>query len=76
MYGMFDMKSYLSMTAAERKKELAAQMALYEIERGMGYKLDMSRGKPDAIQLNLSMDMLQQNPYDLIYTRKGTDVRN
>ena len=35
------MKSYLSMTAAERKKELAAQMALYEIERGMGYKLTL-----------------------------------
>ena len=36
----------------------------------------MSRGKPDATQLNLSMDMLQLNPYDLIYSRKGTDVRN
>jgi len=70
------MKSYLSMTSAERKAELAAQKTLYEKERSVGYKLDMSRGKPDAMQLNLSMDMLQQNPYDLIYSRIGTDVRN
>ena len=70
------MKSYLSMTAEERKAELAEQQKLYEKERSVGYHLDMSRGKPDAMQLNLSMDMLQQNPYDLIYSRKGTDVRN
>ncbi len=36
----------------------------------------MSRGKPDPTQLNLSMRMLEQNPYELIYSRKGTDVRN
>ena len=70
------MKSYLEMTAAERREELAAQQALYEQERGAGLNLDMSRGKPDATQLNLSMDMFEQNPYDLIYSRKGTDVRN
>lgn len=70
------MKSYLKMTASERKKELATLRELYDKEVKAGHKLDMSRGKPDPAQLNLSMDMLQQNPYDLIYTRKGTDVRN
>ena len=70
------MKSYLEMSAEERREELAAQQALYEQEKRAGLNLDMSRGKPDATQLNLSMDMLEQNPYDLIYTRKGTDVRN
>ena len=70
------MKSYLDMTAAERRAELAEQWKKYEKAKAAGYHLDMSRGKPDATQLNLSMDMLQQNPYDLIYTRKGTDVRN
>lgn len=70
------MKSYLKMTKQEMKTELASLMELYRKEQQAGYKLDMSRGKPDPIQLNLSMDMLQQNPYDLIYTRKGTDVRN
>ena len=76
MFGMNLMKSYFEMSAAERKAELAAQKKLYEKELTAGHKLDMSRGKPDAMQLNLSMDMLQQNPYDLIYSRKGTDVRN
>ncbi len=70
------MKSYLEMTAEERRAALAAEMEAYEQERRLGLDLDMSRGKPDATQLNLSMDMLQQNPYDLIYSRKGTDVRN
>ena len=70
------MKSYLEMTAGERKSELAAQKKLYEQAKAVGYRLDMSRGKPDATQLNLSMDILAQNPYSLIYTRKGTDVRN
>ncbi len=70
------MTSYLEMSAAERREELETQRALYEKEKAAGLNLDMSRGKPDATQLNLSMDMLQLNPYDLIYSRKGTDVRN
>ena len=70
------MKNYLVMSKKEMTAELQALMAEYEAEKTKGHKLDMSRGKPDPTQLNLSMDMLQQNPYDLIYTRKGTDVRN
>ena len=70
------MKAYQEMTTNELRTELNAQKKLYEAEKARGYNLDMSRGKPDATQLNLSMDMLQQNPYDLIYSRKGTDVRN
>ena len=70
------MKNYLEMNKHERRKALEEQQKLYEEQKAAGLHLDMSRGKPDATQLNLSMDMLQQNPYDLIYTRKGTDVRN
>ena len=70
------MKTFLEMTNDQRREKLAQQQKLYEIQRSAGLDLDMSRGKPDAHQLNLSMDMLAQNPYDLIYTRKGTDVRN
>ena len=70
------MMTFLEMTNDQRREKLAQQQKLYEIQRSAGLDLDMSRGKPDANQLNLSMDMLQQNPYDLIYTRKGTDVRN
>ena len=70
------MKSYTEMSKSELKAELADVMAEIEAEKKKGYSLDMSRGKPDPTQLNLSMRMLEQNPYDLIYTRKGTDVRN
>ena len=70
------MKSYLSMTKEELTAELAEVKKQFKIEKSKGYSLDMSRGKPDSTQLNLSMGMLEHNPYDLIYTRKGTDVRN
>ena len=70
------MNSYLKMNRSQLQTELAAQKQLYAREQAAGHKLDMTRGKPDATQLNLSMAMLQQNPYDLIYSRKGTDVRN
>jgi aspartate/methionine/tyrosine aminotransferase len=70
------MKSYLKMTESEMREELSSLMEQYRAEQQKGYNLDMSRGKPDPTQLNLSMGMLQQNPYDLIYSRKGTDVRN
>ena len=70
------MKNYLNMTESQLRTELASVMEKYEKESQLGHHLDMSRGKPDPIQLNLSMGMLEQNPYDLIYTRRGTDVRN
>ena len=70
------MTAFCEMSEEQRRAALEEQLKLYEAEKAVGLKLDMSRGKPDATQLNLSMDMLQQNPYDLIYTRKGTDVRN
>ena len=70
------MNSYLSLSPEQRRAELETLRAEYEKVKACGLKLDMSRGKPDPTQLNLSMDMLSQNPYDLIYTRKGTDVRN
>ena len=70
------MNSYLNMTKEQLQAEIDTLMPEYEKVKGCGLKLDMSRGKPDPTQLNLSMDMLAQNPYDLIYSRKGTDVRN
>lgn len=70
------MKSYLKLSRDELQAELENALEQYEEEKKKGYNLDMSRGKPDPTQLNLSMRMLEQNPYDLIYSRKGTDVRN
>ena len=70
------MKSYLDMTKAELQAELASENAAYETLAAKGLKLDMSRGKPNPVQLDLSMSMLALDPAELITTKKGTDVRN
>ena len=70
------MNKYQSMSRDEMRAELSALMEKYETVRRRGLKLDMSRGKPDSTQLDLSMDMLRQDPDDLIHSRKGTDMRN
>jgi len=70
------MRDYTKFTKDELREELDTVMEEYRRQKERGFQLDMSRGKPDPTQLNLSMGMLQQNPYDLIYSRKGTDVRN
>ena len=70
------MKAYTSLSREEMQRELEQLMAQYESEKSKGYKLDMSRGKPESAQLDLSMDMLSQDPAELIHSRKGTDVRN
>jgi len=70
------MKSYLEMTKEELRRELAEVTEEYEDLKKVGRSLDMSRGKPNSVQLDLSMDLLGQSPTELIITRKGTDVRN
>ena len=70
------MKSYLDMSAPELAAELAAVRAAYERLKAVPRKLDMSRGKPNGAQLDLSMDLLRQDPAGLTASRKGTDTRN
>ncbi len=52
------MRSYLEMTKEEllqEKQQLEAEYKKYQMR---GLKLDMSRGKPSAEQLDLSMEMM------------------
>ncbi|MGI5895303.1 MAG: aminotransferase class I/II-fold pyridoxal phosphate-dependent enzyme [Candidatus Merdivicinus sp.] len=71
------MAEYSTLSAAELadlKNEL--QNAYRQIQ-SLGLKLDMSRGKPSAEQLNLSMGMLDVlTSADILETESGTDVRN
>ena len=71
------MKSYKEMSAEELvqlKKELESQ---FEDAKGKGLKLDMSRGKPSAAQLDLSMEMLDTvNSESILKAENGTDCRN
>lgn len=71
------MKAYAEMTKEELaalKKDLAAQ---YKAMQAKNLKLDMSRGKPSAEQLDLSMGMMDvlSSNHDLI-CEDGTDCRN
>ena len=70
------MKSYQELTRDEQNVELTALRAEYADIQSRDRKLDMSRGKPNPAQLDFSMAMLAQSPFELISTRKGTDVRN
>ncbi len=70
------MKSYLDMTKEELAAEYAAVSREYKDLKSIKRSLDMSRGKPNPVQLDLSMGLLGQDPSALIVTRKGTDVRN
>ena len=70
------MKSYLKMDSMQLRQEYAAVLNEYNELKALGKKLDMSRGKPNSVQLDMSMGILGQQPTELIITRKGTDVRN
>ncbi len=70
------MKEYTSLSKDAMREELKAARAEYAALKAKDQKLDMSRGKPNPAQLDLSMDMLALEPTELVVTRKGTDVRN
>lgn len=70
------MKSYLEMTSDERADELSAQRSLYNDLCGKKLKLDMSRGKPDGEQLDLSEEMLTVLDSAEKCRHEGSDCRN
>ena len=71
------MKAYKEMSREELlalKEELAHQ---YEDVKAKGLKLDMSRGKPAASQLDMEMDFLDVlNAASDVKTEAGADCRN
>lgn len=71
------MKSYQEMS---REELLALKTQLekeFEDAKGKGLKLDMSRGKPAAVQLDMSMGLLDALDSESdMKSREGTDVRN
>ena len=67
------MKSYQAMSKEELQVLHTELQKAYEDVKGKGLKLDMSRGKPGAEQLDLSMELL--NNIDA-KTAAGVDARN
>ena len=61
-------------SAEELKSLLDKLMAEYEKCKALNLKLDMSRGKPSPIQLNINNDLLGE--IDSYITENGADTRN
>ena len=70
------MKKYTEMTPQERQAEYAAVQAKFEQLKGMGLSLNMARGKPGKVQLDLVTPIfgLLTKPEDFV--SDGIDVRN
>lgn len=71
------MKSYQEMTREELLQEKAQLEAAYAKIKDLGLSLDMSRGKPSAEQLDLSMGLLDAvDSKTDVRSENGTDLRN
>lgn len=67
---------YTDMTKEELLKERASVSKKYEELKAKGLKLDMSRGKPNTEQLDLSIDMIRAFTGDDLVGEEGVDCRN
>lgn len=71
------MKSYQKMSKEELLQEKAVLEQAYKKFADSGLKLDMSRGKPSADQLDLSMGMMDVlDSKTVLAALDGTDLRN
>ena len=71
------MISYQEMSKEELLQEKTALEAEYAKIKEMGLSLDMSRGKPAAEQLDLSMGILDTvDAKSVVKSENGTDLRN
>ncbi len=73
-------REVIEMKVTEMKREELLQLeselqAKYEEYKAKGLKLDMSRGKPSSLQLNINNEMLAM-PLDSYILENGLDVRN
>lgn len=70
------MSQFSEMSPAERTARLVALRERYEGLRSAGLKLDMTRGKPSASQLDLSAELLSISLSEDFRAADGTDCRN
>ena len=71
------MPTYNEMSREELQQEKSELEARFEEVKAKGLKLDMSRGKPSAAQLDLSMEMMDVlNSSSNLKCEEGIDCRN
>ncbi len=71
------MKKYFSLTHAELESELERVQKKYDEYKAMGLSLDLSRGKPNSDQLDISLPLLSEaRPREKCFSENGVDCRN
>ncbi len=69
--------SYTNLTCAERKELLSALMNEYNEYLSKGLSLDLSRGKPNSSQLDISIGLMSVDmSRDNCFSASGLDCRN
>ena len=71
------MKKYAEFSKAELKNEYEKLLEKYNEYKSMGLKLDLSRGKPNSDQLDISLPLLSEaRPREKCFSINGVDCRN
>lgn len=70
------MKRFNELSPHERRKVYSELSASYEEYKAKGLSLDLSRGKPNGTQLDISNGLLTVDLTDSYKTRDGFDCRN
>ena len=70
------MKSYKQLTLSERKSLYESLLTTYEEYKEKGLSLDLSRGKPNSSQLDISNGILSVDLTDCHTSAAGLDCRN
>ena len=71
------MKQYKDLSPKELQNEYSSVLASYEKYKEMGLKLDLSRGKPNSEQLDMSMPLLAGlSTRESCFSAAGFDCRN
>ncbi|MBQ2876597.1 MAG: aminotransferase [Clostridia bacterium] len=71
------MKQYSKLSLAELQNEYSAVLSEYEKYKAQGLKLDLSRGKPNSEQLDISMPLLGAlSSREDCFSEAGFDCRN
>ncbi len=71
------MQQYKDLTASEKKALYASILKEYEEYKAMGLSLDLSRGKPNSDQLDISLPLLSEaRPREKCFSENGVDCRN
>ncbi len=70
------MKKYTALSKEERKNIYSELIAVYDDYKNRGLKLDLSRGKPNGTQLDLSNGLMAVDLTNDYKTADGFDCRN